>query len=367
MEAERRITLQFLGLRSVRKQGYAQALTLIPLFFNPMDFNMNTAMPLSNAAAAEESGRQRALSNTHTHHPDVPANTVSWAAILAGASAAAALSLILLILGTGLGFSAVSPWSQKGISARGFGVSTILWLTLTQLFASGLGGYLAGRLRTRWLAVHEDEVYFRDTAHGFLAWAIASLATAVLLTSVIGSIVGSGVQAGASAVGGAATAGTVAVNSELARPDTDGTRTAYFMDSLFRTAAGPVSGTPAPKSGSELAIAAQQISAQPLEEVTRIFMNSLRTGPLPAEDLRYSAQVVAQRTGLSQPDAEKRITETYDRMQTRFNAAQAAARETADEARKASAHAALWLFVSLLAGAFIASWTAIFGGRQRDL
>jgi hypothetical protein len=262
----------------------------------------------------------------------------------------------LLILGTGLGFSAVSPWSQKGISAGGFGLSTILWVTLTQLFASGLGGYLAGRLRTRWPGVHEDEVYFRDTAHGFLAWAIASLVTAALLTSVIGSIVGSGVQAGASAIGGAATAGVAAVNTELARPDADGTRTAYFMDSLFRGAAAPVPSTPA-----------QQNSAQPLAEVTRIFMNSLRTGPLPAEDLRYSAQVVALRTGLSQPDAEKRVTDTYGRMQARFNAAQTAARDTADKARKASAHAALWLFVSLLAGAFIASWTAIYGGRQRDL
>ncbi len=366
-QAQRRINLQCLGLRSVGKQVYAQALALTTRFVNPLDFNMNTAMPLSNAATAEESGWPRALLDTVTQNPDAPASAVSWGAILAGAAAAAALSLILLILGTGLGFSAVSPWSQKGISASGFGVSTILWVTLTQLFASGLGGYLAGRLRTRWLTVHEDEVYFRDTAHGFLAWAIASLVTAALLTSVIGSIVGSGVQAGASAVSDAATSGAVAVNSELEKPDADGTRTAYFMDSLFRTAAGPVSSTPAPKSGSELANAAQQNSSQQLAEVTRIFMHSLRTGPLPAEDLRYSAQVVALRTGLSQQEAEKRVTDTYGRMQARFNAAQTVARETTDKARKASAHAALWLFVSLLAGAFIASWTAIYGGRQRDL
>lgn len=67
-----------------------------------------------------------------------------------------------------------------------------------------MGGYLAGRLRTSWTDVHTDEVYFRDTAHGFLAWAVSSLATAALLTSVIGSIVGGGVQAGASVVGGVA-------------------------------------------------------------------------------------------------------------------------------------------------------------------
>ena len=93
-------------------------------------------------------------------------SAVSWAAIFAGAAGAAALSLILLILGTGLGLSSVSPWADRGASASTFGVSTIVWITFTQLAASGMGGYLAGRLRTRWASTHTDEVYFRDTAHG---------------------------------------------------------------------------------------------------------------------------------------------------------------------------------------------------------
>jgi hypothetical protein len=260
----------------------------------------------------------------------------------------------------------VSPWSQKGISAGNFGVATILWLTFTQVFASGLGGYLAGRLRTRWIAVHEDEVYFRDTAHGFLAWAIASLTTAALLTSVIGSIVGSGVQAGTSAVGSATTA-SAGFNSELAKPDADVTRTAYFMDSLFRMAPAAVPSAPTRNTNGESGGAIQQGSAQQLSEVTRIFMNTLRMGPLPPEDVSYTAQLIAQRTGLSQPEAQKRVNDTYSRMQTRFNSAQTAARDAADKARKVSTYAALWLFVSLLAGAFVASWTALYGGRQRDL
>jgi hypothetical protein len=261
----------------------------------------------------------------------------------------------------------VSPWSQNGMGADSFGVATILWLTLTQVFAAGLGGYLAGRLRTRWMAVHQDEVYFRDTAHGFLAWAVASLATAALLTSVIGSIVGGGVQAVASAASGAATAGAMIVNSELAKPDADGTRTAYFMDSLFRTAPTAVASAPARNSNAEAAGVSQQASAQQLSEVTRIFMNTLRTAPLPPEDASYAAQLVVQRTGLSQQEAEKRVNDIYSRMQARFNAAQTAAREAADKARKASTYAALWLFVSLLGGAFVASWTALYGGRQRDM
>ena len=143
------------------------------------------------------------------------ASAVSWGAIVAGAAGAAALSLILLMLGTGLGLSSVSPWAYSGVSATTFGVSTILWLTFTQLVASGMGGYLAGRLRTKWVAVHTDEVYFRDTAHGFLTWAIAALATAALLTSVIGSIVNSGFQAGASVAESVVTAS--AVGSEMTK------------------------------------------------------------------------------------------------------------------------------------------------------
>ena len=154
-------------------------------------------MAITNLSTADDLARNRgAMPALHMDSSRTHISAVSWGAIVAGAAAAAALSLILLILGTGLGLSSVSPWAHDGVSATTFGVGTILWLTLTQLLASGMGGYIAGRLRTRWVALHSDEVYFRDTVHGFLAWAVASLATAALLTSVIGSIVGSGVQAG---------------------------------------------------------------------------------------------------------------------------------------------------------------------------
>ena len=319
---------------------------------------MNTALPLSHAYATADATPEP--SNSH-------ASAVSWGAFFAGAAAAASLSLILLILGTGLGFSAVSPWAQKGISAGGLGISTIVWLTLTQLIASGLGGYLAGRLRTRWLAAQPDEVYFRDTAHGFLAWAIASLATAALLTSVIGSITGAGLQAGASATGAAAAVGASTIKSEFAKPDADSTGAGYFMDSLFRVAPGAGPSIPPGTTNAESVGAQAASSSQQLSEMSLIFMNTLPTGPIPQEDLAYAAQIVAQRTGLSQQDAQRRVSDVYARMQSRFTTAQNTAREAADTARKASAYAALWLFVSLLAGAFIASWTATYGGRQRDL
>ena len=144
---------------------------------------------------------------------------VSWGAVIAGAAAAAALSFILLILGVGLGLSSVSPWS---FNATAIGVGTIAWLAFMQLAASGIGGYMAGRLRSKWSSVHTDEVHFRDTAHGLLAWAVATLVTVALLAGgtraeLSGAIdAGTGVAA-AVAPAAAAGAGGVAVSAGVER------------------------------------------------------------------------------------------------------------------------------------------------------
>jgi hypothetical protein len=217
-----------------------------------------------------------------------------------------------------------------------------------------------------------DEVYFRDTAHGFLAWAVASLATAALLTSVIGSIVSGGIQARASAAAGSvaatattATGGAVAAGSAMrANSDNDGGSTGYFVDFLFRrdmNAAAAAAGR-----GIMAGSTPVQADVASSAEVTRIFMHFIRAGSLPAEDVRYVGQIVSQRTGLTQQVAEKRVSDTYARIQAKLHDTEEAAKNAADKARKASAYAALWLFISLLIGAFVASFSATYGGRQRD-
>ena len=297
---------------------------------------------------------------------------VSWGAIFAGAAAAAALSLILLILGTGLGLSSVSPWAAQGVTSTTFGVSTIVWLTFTQLAASGMGGYLAGRLRTRWAGTHTDEVYFRDTAHGFLAWAIASLASAAMLTSAIGSIVSGTAQLGAAAAGGAGTAVAAAVPAAASmKGDNAAAAQSYFVDSLFRKdsgAAASASSNSANATSTAMPVASgTEDSTRSSVEVGRIFANGMAAGSMSPDDTKYVGQVIAQRTGLPAADAEKRATDTFARMQAKAKEAETAARDAADKARKASSYAALWLFVSLLAGAFVASLCATYGGRRRDL
>ncbi|MDP2019096.1 hypothetical protein [Hydrogenophaga sp.] len=315
-------------------------------------------MAYPNTLSAEEAQQGRVISGNTFERSAQSASAVSWGAIAAGAAAAAALSLILLILGIWLGLSSVSPWAHAGAGAATLGVSTIVWLTLTQLLASAMGGYLAGRLRTKWTEVHADEVYFRDTAHGFLAWAVSSLATAALLTSVIGSIVGGGIQAGATVAGGAATAGMV--------QDDEGDPMAYFVDTLFRRDA-TVATTTTTTSDTPTDTASTNVgNEREAAEISRILMFHDLSKPLPDDDVRHVGQLVAQRTGLSQQDAQKRVTDTYARAQAQVREAETDARAAADTARKASAYAALWLFVSLLIGAFFASLAATFGGRQRD-
>lgn len=276
---------------------------------------------------------------------------VSWSAVFAGAAAAAALSYILVILGFGLGLSSVSPWSNVGAGAAAIGLATILWLTFTQVVAAGMGGYLAGRLRVKWASVHTDEVYFRDTAHGFLSWAVASLVVAAFLASAIGGVLSSGASIAGAAIGGAGAAAGAAV-SKAGDSATDST--GYFVDSLFR--ADPSVNPAAPDAND----------ANVHMEAGRIFATDLASGTLSAQDKQYLAQLVAKRTGLSQPEAEQRVDAAFTTMKQTADAAKTKAKEAADQARKATAGIALWMFISLLCGAFAASLTATFGGRRRD-
>ena len=323
-------------------------------------------MALSNITDSQELALAE-LSSSNLNH-SVHGSAVSWGAIFAGAAAAAVLSLILLLLGAGLGLSSVSPWAQKGISAGAFGISTIVWLTVTQILASGMGGYLAGRLRTRWIGVHTDEVYFRDTAHGFLAWGVATLATVALLTSAIGGIVSGAANLAGDIAGGVASTTAVAgvAASQTSQADNLADKASgqfdYFVDSLFRKNSGVSTTTVDSQSvgnnSSETNI--------PTAEVTRIFVNSMDAKTLPAEDVTYVGQLIANNTGLTQQEAEKRVTDAFNTIQTKKADAELAAKQAAEKARKATIYATLWLFVSLLIGAFTASLAATWGGRGRD-
>lgn len=315
---------------------------------------------------------------------------VSWGAILAGAFAAAALSFILVMLGFGLGFSSISPWSGEGVSAKTIGYSTAGWLLFTQIAASAIGGFLAGRLRVKWAGLHTREVYFRDTAHGLLAWAVASLATAALLGSAVGSVISGGARtmgAAGAALGTGAAASAAAMGPEGAQQagSLADRASGYFIDSMFRTGTNTAAAPAAPvtpPAGSDAPSASAAAPAAPLAaptpadgrelssaqrmEVVRVFGYSLANQQLADNDKRYLGQLVARHTGLSQADAEKRVADTFAAYQRNLEQASTKAKQAADAARKAAAYAALWMFLALLCGAFVASWLATYGGRLRD-
>lgn len=278
------------------------------------------------------------------------ATAVSWGPIIAGAFAASTLTFILMLLGSGLGLTMVSPWSGSGASITTFAVSTAIWLIIVQWLSSGVGGYLAGRLRTKWVGVHTDEVYFRDTAHGFLAWALATLLVVGVLGSALSAALGSGVQAVSTVASGAAMGASAGASSNVSSASADNA-TSYLVDSLFR-----------PADASRLAAANPQNDAAAASQASRILIAGAAAGEVSADDKTYLSQLVAARTGLSEADAKARV----DAILAKVQDAKVKAKQAADTARKGSATFALLGALSLVIGAFIASAAAALGGRQRD-
>jgi len=263
-------------------------------------------------------------------------SAVNWGAVIAGSVTTAALTLVLLAFGAGVGFSVVSPWADSGVSAATFSLGAGLFLIVVAMLSSTIGGFIAGRLRTKWVGVHTHEVYFRDTAHGFLAWALATLLGVGFLGAVVTHI-----TAGASA---GATQGAASVITQSVGGPMDG-----YVDDLFRAAPSASGPTTAPTANNLNANAVRG-------EMNRLFTRSLRKGSdFSPADRTYVAQVVAARTGLSQADAEKRVTEVTNQAKT-----------ATDAARKSAAKLSLWLAASMLAGAFAASLAATEGGKYRD-
>ena len=279
-----------------------------------------------------------------------PASTIadaqsglSWAAIAAGAVAAAALTLLLVSFGAGLGLSAISPWSDSGVSASTFKVGTGIYLIIIGVMSSAVGGYLAGRLRTKWDSVHTDEVFFRDTAHGFLAWAFATLIGATALGPTT-AYLANGV-----------TTGVVAQATQASNPSE------IYVDKLFRTASTPASATGTQTSGdasaptgapSGMPNSSDPDRPQTLRLWTAGFHNN---GDLSSSDRAYLAQLVAAHTGMSRADAEKRVDSVVIDAKT-----------AADNARRNAAQLSFWLTAALLFGALSASLAAAEGGTLRD-
>jgi hypothetical protein len=244
------------------------------------------------------------------------------------------------------------------LSAGAFTVASTIWLIVTQWLSAAGGGYIAGRLRQRWLATHTHEVFFRDTAHGLVTWSVATLAVAaILVTSTTPLLAG-----GARAMGGLAAKGGqgVAAIGEMpaARVPMSPDRTAdvtgtYNLDKLLRS-------TSSGNSADQNAQGSRAADAR--GEVMHIAASAALSGSISDEDRTYLVSLVASKSGVSADEAQKRV----DAFSESVKEASVRAKAIADEARKSAAKAALYTALSLLIGAFIASVAAAIGGRLRD-
>lgn len=274
------------------------------------------------------------------------ASAVSWPAIIAGGFVAAAMTLLLLALGAGIGFSVVSPWSgTPDITTTKAATVGGIFMALTAVMASALGGYVTGRLRVRWASsISADEVYFRDTAHGVLAWAFATVMGAALLASAA-TVVGGGAAAGAGGAAAGAGGATAAAN------DT----TAPFLDRLFRPDYAALTGGTGQRAAG--VFAGGRDLAVDREAARRILLGfrDRSRADLGTEDRQYLAQMVAARTGLLPADAERRVASV-----------ETEARTALDTARRAAMQLSFWLVASMLLGALAAGLAATEGGAARD-
>ena len=305
---------------------------------------------------------------------------VSWGAIIAGALSAAALSFVLLAIGAAFGLSVTSPWDFTGResseAAAAVGIGTAIFLIAVHALASGIGGYLAGRLRSKLIGLRGDETYFRDTAHGLVVWAVSALATILMIACLAMATARGGVALGAASLNAAGQAAGAAVPTLAGETGSGEDTIGYFIDSLFRPAAdapattagtegqAPAGGAaapmtlPGPRSESDVRMEREEIA-----RIVRVALD----GEISSEDRSYVAQIIAGETGMPQAEAEQRVDQMIERAKTARAEATETAKQAADAARQASMYTALWAAVAMLAGAFAASLAATWGGRARDL
>jgi hypothetical protein len=268
---------------------------------------------------------------------------VEWGAVFAGAVLAAALSFVLLTFGTAIGLSATSPWPNSGLSAKVIASLAVFWVMAQQIGAFMVGGYVAGRLRTRWREASQDEAEFRDGLHGGLVWAVGIAIGAALVLATAGAAVRTGAEVAGK---------TAAVTATSAGDPMD-----LVLDSMLRptsvaqAAPPPAAGAAAPRARPGAVAASDDTRA----EMARILASSVASGSLTDQNRTYLAQVVAQRAGVSQQEAEKRVNEALN-----------AARAAADKARRAAVLTGFVTAAALILSFAAAWWAALKGGQHRD-
>ncbi len=296
---------------------------------------------------------------------------VEWGAIIAGAVMATAISGLLFSFGSAIGLSLTSAEPGQGMSGTFFLLAITLWVVWVQVSSFFAGGYLAGRMRRRVGDGVPSEVETRDGAHGLMVWALGVVIGGVLLAGAAAGTLRVGAETAATIGSGAAAGAGLAAGGAASQMRGAADPTAYVVDSLFRP------GAPAAAGGTDTALASDAASDndrgnamprnwQARQEVMRILVTGAAQGAVPAEDKAYIARLVAERTGMPQADAEKRVNDVLARAEATAEAAEQKVRDAAQKARKGGMLLAFIAVAAMLVSGAAAWWAAKLGGKHRD-
>ena len=282
---------------------------------------------------------------------DIPGGRyLEWGPIVIGVLGTLAILTVLMTFGAALGLSVISPQPYAGLSATSAAVVAGTYAVLAHVASFAAGGYLAGRMRTPWATTDLVERHFRDGGYGFAVWALGVVLAAALALSGIGAAIKTAVGA-TTAVAAAGTAGA-ASNPTIGSAVVSMSPTDYAVDRLL--APGPTAPAGATGPGPTRADLAAPIA--------RTFAANVGNPQLDARDRAYLAQLVSQRTGMPQAEAEKRVDETF----TELKAAEQKARDAANNARKAGLIAAFLAAATLAVGCAAACAGSALGAKHRD-
>jgi len=265
---------------------------------------------------------------------------VEWGPVFAGALIASAISFVLLTAGGAIGLSLISPYAHQS-SPRVAASIAVFWSIAVPILAFLIGGYIAGRMRSAWGEASREEVKFRDGMHGALVWALSIVAGAMLAFSAAGGAASGGAQVAAAA------------------GDQNSPAVAPAIDSLFAAApAAPAEGAHPGAAASAAPPTGERATAPESEAramIARTLVAAAAAGELTPAQKRTIAQIVSERTGISEADVATRVDQA-------FKDGQAAI----DKARKALVATGLVTATALLVGLLAAWFAAQNGGRHRD-
>ena len=324
------------------------------------------------------------LTNTSVTAPAL--KRFSWGAILAGVAVAIVVHLVLSILGVAIGVSTIDPL-QESNPVAGIGTGTAIYTLVISIIALFAGGFTAGSL-----APIQDR---RDrTLHGLTTWAVVTLVTFMLLTTVVGRIIGgtaSMVTTGLEQVGQAASSVmqpvTEEVREQMREADID-----IDMAAIRREARALLAETDTPElqpeeveqeaeqlsediaRSAEQAAQNPQVANQQLQSIFDRVQSEMRE-TIGAADQEALVNVLASRTDMSEQQAQDTVEnwqqtyeQAYQAARQEFEAlgeeAEQTAREWGEQAADAIATAAWWTVLMLVLNALAATIGANMGGNR---